>query len=206
MSPRWLAVWVVVVGILTSAGTVSAQIKEPGAHPDYSVELEPHLLLQWTEGPDWHHNVGPGLGFRATIPFFHNGPIEKLNNNMGITFGLDTAFYSGCEDHWGPHGHAWWANHCSGMDWTFPIAMQWNFWLTPVISVYGEPGFAMSYETGSFDAPCPGAPGGLCHATDSRFRLEPVIWGGARFLVSDSVGILLRAGIPSISVGVGILL
>lgn len=192
-----------------------AQIKQPGAHPDYVAELEPHLLLQWAEGPDWNDDVGFGLGFRASIPFFHNGPIKKINNNMGITFGLDTTFFSGCYNHyywgWGGwHGNwnYYWANtDCSGSDWTFPVAMQWNFWLTDVVSVFGEPGFAISYETGSIEAPpqvC-GNPAG-CDDSVHDIEIEPVFWAGGRFLVGDSIAIVARLGVPTISVGVSFLL
>jgi hypothetical protein len=195
------------VATLTGTCSAGAQIKQPGSHPHYSVEIEPHAILQWAQGPDWHHDdVGPGLGFRASIPFFHNGPIRKINNNMGITFGIDTAFYDGCDRHWRPHQRDWWAEDCSGMDFTFPVAMQWNFWLTPVISVFGEPGLSVSTERGSFEAPCAVEPDGVCEAHDSHVDVEPAFWGGGRFLLGDSVGILVRLGTPYLSVGVGILL
>jgi hypothetical protein len=29
-----------------------------------------------------------------------------------------------------------------------PVALQWNFWLTDVISVFGEPGLALGYRRG----------------------------------------------------------
>src|SRR5215216_4393744 len=68
-------------------------IRQPGNHPDYSFELEPHLALQWADrvGPD--NGFGPGVRFN--IPFLHNGPIKTINNNMGITFGLDITFGGG---------------------------------------------------------------------------------------------------------------
>jgi hypothetical protein len=197
--------------VLLWPSAANAQIKQPGAHPDYVAELEPHLVLQWLEGPGWNDDVGFGLGFRATIPFFHNGPVKKINNNMGLTFGLDAAFFSGCE--WGYWHYNWswsaWHGDCSGSDWTFPVAMQWNFWLTPVVSVYGEPGFAISHERGTIELPptYPGCdlPDG-CEYDESHTTLEPVFWAGGRFLVSDSIGILVRLGIPYVSVGVGFLL
>jgi hypothetical protein len=189
----------------------SAQIKQPGAHPDYSVELEPHLLLQWAEGPMWHSGAGFGGGLRATIPFLQQGPISKINNSMGITFGLDAAWFSGCYNGWYYNGWranwGYWNGDCSGYDVTIPVALQWNFWLTPVVSVFGEPGLAISYEHGSFTGPpqlC-GLPGG-CTTTDSWTGVEPVFWAGARFLVSDIVAITVRLGVPTITAGVSFLL
>jgi hypothetical protein len=46
------------------------------------------LVLDWAgaPGPD---SEGFGAGFRASIPLFHNGPIDTINNNMAITFGFD---------------------------------------------------------------------------------------------------------------------
>jgi hypothetical protein len=188
-----------------------AQIKQPGAHPDYSVELEPHFVLQWVQAPDWHDDVGLGLGLRASIPFFHNGPIQKINNNMGITFGVDTAFYSDCDAHYWDHRREWyaWNGDCHGSDWNFPVAMQWNFWLTPAVSVFGEPGLTLSYETGTLEVPfgwhgCPD-PGG-CDIDDSHLHVEPVFWAGGRFLLGDTVSIMVRLGVPYVSVGVGILI
>src|ERR1700744_2488828 len=80
-----------VLGILAAPALASAQtIKEPGNHPNYSAELEPHLVVQWNDyAPCGSDAFGPG--FRATIPFLQNGPIPKINNNMGIGFGLDWA-------------------------------------------------------------------------------------------------------------------
>ncbi|MEI9948895.1 MAG: hypothetical protein WDO74_07900 [Pseudomonadota bacterium] len=80
----------VVLGVLSLPALASAQIKQPGAHAHYSAELEPHLVVQWDEYAPCA-NAGFGPGFRATIPFLDNGPIPKINNNMGISFGLDWA-------------------------------------------------------------------------------------------------------------------
>ena len=76
---------------LVVAPLASAQIKRPGAHPKYSFELEPHLVLDWGNHDGPGNDEGIGLGLRATIPFLDNGPISKINNNMGIGFGLDWA-------------------------------------------------------------------------------------------------------------------
>src|SRR5262249_49694311 len=87
------------VALVLFSAPASAQIKEPGAHNDYVVELEPHFILDWYDygyGPGGPYNFygegeAYGVGMRATIPFLKNGPIPKINNNMGIGFGLDWA-------------------------------------------------------------------------------------------------------------------
>ena len=168
-----IALLVGAVGLLTTA-TAAAEgiIKNPGDHPDYSVELEPHLAVMWGHGLG---GTGFGPGIRANIPFLKNGPIPKINNNMAIGFGGDFAFY----DHDSCGGGYYWNGRkygapyygCSGNQLWFPADVQWNFFLTPVISVFGEVGFALWHwnvkfrDCGAFD----------CENSGTEF--EPlVIW------------------------------
>ena len=74
-------------------------IKRPGDHPNYSIEIERHLLaaLFLTRAGD-----GVGLGGRFTIPIVKNGFISSINNNVGIGFGLDWAHYNGCYYYYSP--------------------------------------------------------------------------------------------------------
>ena len=65
----------VALALLSAPAMASAQIKQPGAHQRYSVELEPHLVVQWSESCA---SDGFGPGFRATIPFLDNGPIPNF--------------------------------------------------------------------------------------------------------------------------------
>ncbi len=104
-------------GVLTSLFAPLARadvstIKQPGRHPGYVFEAEPHLLV----APFDHFH--PGAGFRGTIELVDNGFISSINNTVGIGFGAD---YS--KDHL-----------------RIPIVMQWNFWLSQNWSVFGEPG------------------------------------------------------------------
>jgi hypothetical protein len=87
-------------------------IKNPGLHPNYIFEAEPHFLL------DPFANFAPGVGFRGTVSVLKNGFIKSINNSIGVTFGLDYADKG-----------VW-----------IPVAMQWNFWLSRNWSVFGEPG------------------------------------------------------------------
>lgn len=135
-------------------------IRHPGAHPQYAFEIEPHLYFRY--GRD----DGAGPGVRASIPFMHNGPIDTINNNIGITFGADLPFYRG------------------GALLDVPVAFQWNFYFTDIISVAGEAGFVSSFWTG---------PGG-------GFDLDPLFQGAGRFQFGKA-GLLIRVGYPGVSIG-----
>jgi len=195
----------VVLGMLAVPTLASAQIKQPGAHPLYPVELEPHLIVQWNEyAPCANDGFGPG--FRATIPFLDNGPVPRINNNMGIGFGLDWA-------HAGINGNCaayyrngvYYGNGYTADIWSIPVVVQWNFFLLPKISVFGEGGLVLqhlrydaNYGVNCGNNFCPGA--GSDNNVDASFSV------GGRFLVTDSVGFLLRLGYPYLSAGVSILL
>ena len=158
---------------LVTAGSVgSAQaeglIKRPGAHNRYSWELEPHLAFYWGSYGGFNNaEVGPGI--RAAIPFMHNGPIDTINNNIAISFGLDTYFPA------------------SDVLLSMPVAFQWNFYFTDIISVLGEVGLVSNIWTG---------PGG-------NFDVDPLFQGGGRFQFGK-IGVLVRVGWPGGSVGCNI--
>lgn len=195
---RWAAAALGLLALLTLEGRASAQIKQPGAHPIYSVELEPHLALQHDR--DWRaDDDGWGPGLRATIPFLQNGPIPKINNSMGIGFGLDWLMFDNCD---GPGR----VDNCDVKQMWFPVVLQWNFFFTPIVSVFGEPGLAGRYR--SFNvSPCSNFSNDPdeCDVSDFDF-FEPVFFAGGRFLFSESVGLVVRVGTPYISVGATFLL
>jgi hypothetical protein len=199
------------VAWLAISPVAQAQIKEPGRHARYTLDLEPHLVLAWDHGPARYADEGFGLGLRATIPFFHNGPIAKINNNMGISFGVDFAHYSADEDRFcrdfGPDYCRRWDDYDADVFW-FPVAMQWNFFFHPNVVVFGEAGIAFSHERYRFTRPCgPAMDRGLCDysGSDTDF-FDFVFAAGGRFMVSDSVGIVVRLGLPAITVGASFLL
>lgn len=159
-------------------------IKRPGAHPDYSVELEPHLVLGWAtfekDGfvPNDVHFDGPvgwGPGARLSIPLVDNGFLRRLNNNVALGLGLDWAHY----------------NKSSANVLWIPVVMQWNFFMTDVITVFGEPGLAFRHASWEHD---------------SKVAAQLVLQAGAKFMFSDRVGLTLRLGAPYFSVGVSFLL
>ena len=193
--------------LLSLPGTAHAQsvIKQPGNHPDYSFEIEPHLAFQWADRLGSDSGFGPGL--RANIPFVHNGPIPSINNNMGITFGADLTFgnggYGWCYGNFNPQNVPN-GERCSVTEFWLPVAMQWNFFLTKVISVFGEPGLAIVHRSWSYQNFCNN--GQICNSSYSQNNLEFIFGAGARFMFSDRVGATVRLGFPMITAGINILL
>lgn len=191
----------VVLGLLASPALASAQIKQPGAHPLYGAELEPHLVVQWDNyAPCANDGFGPG--FRAAIPFLDNGPIPRINNNMAIGFGLDWAhssINSNCNRY--VFNGAFYGNNFSADVWSIPVVVQWNFFLLPKISVFGEAGLVLQHRSHGGYA----CVNGNC-GTYSDNTVDASFSAGGRFLITDSVGFLLRLGYPYLSAGVSILL
>jgi len=170
-----------------------AQIKQPGAHPRYSIELEPHLIVQHSD--DWlAEDEGFGPGLRLTIPLIHDGPIPTINNSLGIGFGMDVAFYDECQRR--PN------DDCDARMLWFPVVAQWNFFFTKVVSVFGEAGFGIVHRSADWDNGCLSDD---CDETDLDL-FQPQFFGGGRFLFSDSVGLVVRLGTPYVSIGATFLL
>ncbi len=185
------------ISALPGEAQAETVIKRPGARPDYSVELDPHLVLLF-DGPYWA-DEGFGLGFRASIPIVDD-PISTINNNMAIGFGLDWAHHSDDNGCW------WWDNrrtyydghNCDANSFWVPVVLQWNFWLTDIISVYGEPGIGIRHWR--YDRPC-GDWDGMCEYHDT----DPVMvfYGGARFMFSDTIGLTTRLGFHPLMFNLG---
>jgi len=158
-------------------------IKNPGDHPAYSFEAEPHLALDPYGG-----DTGFGPGFRGTFTVLDNGFINTINNSIGVGVGLDFLFY----DHDCPPQ----ANCKTPTNVIVPVVMQWNFWLHDKWSVFGEPGVAFHFRSNTGD----------------NFDFNPfVIYAGGRFHFSDKVTLTMRLGAPTwyhstVSVGVSFLL
>jgi hypothetical protein len=122
--PRALVLILAAPAVVTlTAGRAQADersiIRNPGDHPKYIFEAEPHLLLGYA-GP-FEPDGSPGVGFRGTVNIT-DGFVKTINNSVGIGFGLDI----------GTNGNI-----------LVPIVMQWNFWLSTHWSVFGEPGLAV---------------------------------------------------------------
>lgn len=170
-------------------------IKNPGDHPRYSVELEPHVVLGFIEPPGYASGTGFGLGFRGSIPLVRNGFIPSINNSVAIGFGMDFVHY-GRGDYCingGELGANCQRRQLGGFnEFFFPVVLQWNFFLSRSWSVFGEPGIGLNYH--GWDAH---------RAVD----LDPFIFYlGGRYHFSEHVTLTMRIGYPAFSVGASFLL
>jgi hypothetical protein len=172
------------------AAPASAQIDRPGAHPNYSVELEPHGLVQWDVEPSNH--TGFGLGLRASIPVMQSGPVQTINNSLAVAFGLDWAHSGHCHRHVG--GITINDDDCDVDNIGIPLVVQWNFFFTDIISLLVELGLDIRYETweGVDD--------------DDDVEVFPQFLIGPRFILGRNIAIPIRIGWPYLSVGVSFLL
>jgi hypothetical protein len=196
---------VLVAATLLLPATATAQVRTKNKLPPYSVEVEPHLVLQLFNEPA-HADEGFGPGVRLSIPIIEQGPIRTIDNNMALGFGFDLTFFDDCHDRYWYDRYWGWAENCEATDWWFPVVWQWNFVFTPVVSVLAEAGLAIDHERISWEGPCaPNSPE-LCDYDDTDTHLRVVVAGGGRFMVADTVGITLRLGTPYISAGVSLLL
>jgi hypothetical protein len=170
-------------------------IKQPGAHPDYVFEAEPHLLLGLWGVPGPADDVGFGAGFRGSVVIVDNGFVKTINNSVAITFGVDWLHYE-LDDWCGPDWRRPGPGRCGWDDdvdivWV-PVAMQWNFWLSENWSVFGEPGLALRFNDDHYH---------------DDVDLDFVFYAGGRLHFSDTVSLTMRLGWPSaMSVGVSFFL
>jgi hypothetical protein len=184
------------LGFALAAG--AALLVAPSAHatsiirdpnpPQYHVEIEPHLDISLFD----YNTTGFGPGIRFSIPVMSPGFIKTINDSIAISFGADFLHYNvsayrcsavGCYD------TTFWSLY-------FPVAMQWNFWLTDKWSVFGEPGLAIRHtivDCGGYN----------CSANNDR--VFPAFHAGARFHFSDTLALTMRAGYPTgFSIGLSI--
>ncbi len=172
-----LAASLVLASLSTSAAALAdgSVIGRPGAHPNYALDLEPHLLLGTRDGVLGDSGYwGPGV--RGTLILVDNGFVKTINNSVGIGVGLDYLSYK--------HGSVFYV----------PVVMQWNFFLSESWSVFGEPGIGFFLGDGA----------GVRKHDDDRV-LDPNIAVGGRYLFNKSLALTMRIGWPAASVGVSFL-
>ena len=198
-----------VLGAALSSSPAFAQstIRNPGAHPNYVVELEPHALVGPMDPPGNTRGTGLGAGLRVTIPIVQNGFIQTINNSVGISFGLDWLHYgAGREVSVGPCGR-WIAApgnericvqvanpYGAPANYVFlPAALQWNFWLHRRFSAFGEPGFVIYHRKATYEP-------------EGEFGLAPLFQVGGRWHFADVAALTFRFGYPTFSLGISFLL
>jgi len=184
----------IVASLMTTSSPAEAQsiIKNPGDHPNYRFELEPHVNFGWAR---FYSGSGFGLGARGSVVLIDNGFVKTINNSVALTFGFDFLRYGDCYFYDGRSNRS----ACGATYLMFPIAMQWNFWLTPRWSVFGEPG---AYVYHGIFGSCDGLPGCVNPTTTS---IDFAFWAGGRFHFNDTVALTMRIGYPTLSLGVSFL-
>ena len=194
----FLSASVLVLCTWLGAGRAQADIGNPGNHIKYSAEIEPHLVLQWSDEPTWN-DEGVGLGLRASIPLMQNGPVTTINNSLAVGFGLDWAHFD--DNCFGP-GNNNLARDCAANDFWIPVVVQWNFFFSDVVSAFPELGIGIQHT--EFDGTWCVRNGnnGFCeNGGGSDTDVELVLWLGVRFHLSNAFAITLRLGTPSLLLG-----
>jgi hypothetical protein len=168
---------------LTPEAQARPTIKNPNDHPSYRAELEPHGTFVF-----WHGNYHGdfkgyrgfgdpefGAGFRATIEVGDPAFIPKINNTVGITFGIDATSLNcrGCR-YRDDDFYLW-----------MPIGLQWNFFFTDKFSAFADLGFML--RSGGF----------YRHVYADFFAMV-----GGRYHFSDKVALTFRVGQPFVTLGV----
>ena len=197
----WKAVAVssfALLAVSASGGDAKAQgvIHSPNDHPDYKVEIEPHLTFVpggWS-GYYGRYGLGIGAGARFSIPVMDPGFIKSINDTVAISFGADFLHYSGCHGLRRTKFGAFREYGCDTNALLFPVALQWNFYVHERWSVFGEPGLFIYHffvgDCGDF-AGCP-----------SATSVYPAFYAGGRFHFTEHVALTMRIGYPTFSVGV----
>jgi len=184
--------------LLAIEGTTAAASIIHDPPPQYGLELEPHLDLNFGSGWDYPA-FGWGVGARASIPIMSPGFVKTINDSVAISFGADLIHYDGYTYACDPRYYRCAYGYDAGSFWALylPVTMQWSFWLTDKWSVFGEPGVALRHafvdssycDVRFYD----------CRSTTSIF---PAFFAGARFHFSELTALTMRLGYPTaLSVG-----
>jgi len=127
-----------------------------------------------------------------------HGFVPSINNNVAIGFGVDYLHYNGCNFRQNGVDYG-----CGAGFLTFPVVMQWNFFLTEHWSVFGEPGLFLYH--GFFDT----------NYCDAKFKncvyantngVDFAFYAGGRYHFNDKISLTMRIGYPTFSFGVSFFL
>src|SRR5262245_45450130 len=101
-------------------------LQRPMAHPQYPIEVEPHVLGGFAPR---YGASGLGAGLRLSVPVADQGLLPKVNDTVAVTFGADFLQSVGCSE-----------GRCDANYLLMPVAAQWNFYTARKWSLFGEPG------------------------------------------------------------------
>lgn len=172
-----------------SSSSSATSIIRDASPPQYHVEIEPHLNIQWFGFDYASDGLGPGIRFG--IPIMSPGFIKKINDSVAINFGADFLYYhpihNWCDRNGCYSGDSFWVLYS-------PVTLQWNFWLTEKWSVFGEPGLTFRVPFSDY---CDGR---WC---DKGSLVWFAFYAGARWHFGERTALTMRLGYPNgISVGV----
>ncbi len=143
------------LGPSTYAGAI-----ERGANRFTNVRFEVHLDIGW-------YGAG-GIGGRVEIPLARNGIIDGVDDEIALSFGAEVFYF------YNPR-------YAGAFGVTPIIAVQWNFFIGPNVSLFPELGLAFfladsrAYGWGTFIAPYLGF-GFRYHFTDRNALLLRASW------------------------------
>jgi hypothetical protein len=188
------------LAVTFAASSAQAQmIIRSDDHPRHRVELEPHGTLTWFAPPGELGGAGLGGGFRASITIA-DSLIPRVNDSAAISFGGDLVHYFGagvaagnCAQYVGTGADRICVRVAGstgpGLAILAPIEFQWNFYLTPKWSVFGELG-VLPY-LGLMDGPA-----------YTYFSVVPAVFVGGRYHFNDRASLTMRLGYPFTTIGV----
>jgi hypothetical protein len=194
-----------VLGVLLSNGSAAAQsiIKNGNASRSYKVEIEPRGVFAPFSPPRGNADVGLGGGVNFGINLAPRGFLPTVYDSVALAVGIDTVQYFG--GHPTPAECAEWQGSGSeaicvrtrssngpALIFYTPVMFQWNFYLTPKWSVFGEPGFTMFFRTARHESLSVGA--------------FPAFFVGGRYHFSNQATLTMRIGYPYTTIGVSFFL
>lgn len=172
------------LAVTLCASGAQAQLGRAGAHSKYATEVEPHLVVQWADGPHrCRSDDGIGLGGRVSFPVVDNGPIPTINNTLALGVGLDLSFFD---------GNCFTNDDFDATSIWVPLDVQWNLFFSDSFSGFIELGFALEHTSQD----C-----GSVGCDDDYNDLELVLWFGGRYHISREIALTLRMGRPSFLFG-----
>jgi hypothetical protein len=176
--------------VLAPAGAGAQSVEHVRANDEdhvYPIEIEPHFTFG---AANVYGGMGYGAGVRLSVPFVA-GHVGRFPQNLALSVGGEVVHYESC----------YFADRCGASYLFAPVAAQYNLFVAPRVSVFGDGGVYV-YK-GFFGGCVPGAGHG-CDAP-SDFGVLPTIAVGGRLHLSDGTSFTARIGYPTITFGVSIL-